>query len=104
VEHVNQVLSRLRDAGLTVKSDKVVFATQEISFLGHLICPAGVRVDPARTKAIETFPLPRDAKRIAGFIGMVNFYHKFIPEFAKLAAPLNALRKKGTKFKCSKAQ
>jgi hypothetical protein len=81
----------------------VVFATQEISFLGRLISPAGVRVGPARTKAIETFPPPRDAKGVARFIGMVNFY-KFVPEFAKIVAPLNTLRKKGAKFKCGTAQ
>jgi hypothetical protein len=104
VEHVNQVLSRLRDAGLTIKPDKVVFATQEISFLGHLISPAGVRVDPARTKAIETFPPTRDVKGIARFNGMVNFYLKYIPEFPSIAAPLNALQKKGVKFEWGNAQ
>jgi hypothetical protein len=40
------VLRRLRDAGLTIKPGKVIFATQEISFLSHIVYPAGVRVDP----------------------------------------------------------
>jgi len=75
-----------------------VLATQEISFLGHLVSPAGVRIDPERTRAIREFPIPRDMKGIGRFIGMVNFYHKFIPRFADVAAPLNALRKKGTGY------
>ena len=98
LEHIRLVLERLRQAGLTVKPQKVVFATQEISFLGHLVSPGCVRIDPERTKPIRDFPVPRDARGIARFIGMVNFYHKFIPSFADVAAPLNALRKKGMKF------
>jgi hypothetical protein len=98
LEHLEIMLDRLRSAGLTVKPEKVVFATQEISFLGHVISPAGVRIDPERTRAIRDFPPPRDTKGINRFIGMVNFYHKFIPRLAEVAAPLNALRKKGVKF------
>ena len=96
--HVNTVLERLRSAGLTVKPEKVVFATQEISFLGHVISQAGVRIDPERTRAIRDFAPPRDAKGISRFLGMVNFYHKFIPQLADLAEPLNALRKKGVNY------
>jgi len=99
LKHLEIVLGRLRSAGLTVKPEKVVFATQEISFLGHLVSAAGVRIDPERTRAIREFPVPRDVKGISRFIGMVNYYHKFIPHFADVAAPLNALRKKGVKFK-----
>jgi hypothetical protein len=98
LEHFRLALDRLRMAGLTVKPEKVVFATQEISFLGHLVSPAGVRIDAERTMAIREFPIPRDTKGISRFIGMVNFYHKFIPRFANVAAPLNALRKRGVKF------
>jgi hypothetical protein len=68
-------LDRLRSAGLTVKPEKVVFATQEISFLGHVISPSGVRIDPERTRAIRDFSPPRDAKGIDRFIGMINLYH-----------------------------
>ena len=98
LEHIRLVLERLRQAGLTVKPQKVVFATHEISFLGHVVSPGCVRIDPERMKPIRYFPVPRDVRAIARFIGMVNFYHNFIPGFADVAAPLNHLRKKGTKF------
>jgi hypothetical protein len=104
LEHLEIVLDRLRSAGLTVKPEKVVFATQEISFLGHVISPADVRIDPERTRAIRDFPPPRDAKGISRFVGMINFYHKFIPRLAEIAAPLNHLRKKGVKFAWAKEQ
>jgi hypothetical protein len=73
LEHLEIVLDRLRSAGLTVKPEKVVFATEEISFLGHVISPAGVRIDPERTRAIRDFPPPRDTKGISRFIGMITF-------------------------------
>lgn len=98
LEHIRVVLGRLRKAGLTVRLSKVVFATQEISFLGHLVSPSGVRIDPERTRAIREFPIPRDVKALSRFIGMINYYHKFIPHFADIAFPLNMLRKKGVKY------
>jgi hypothetical protein len=84
--------------GLTVRPDKVKFATQEIAFLGHLVSPAGVRIDPDWTRVIEEFPPPRDVSGVSRFIGMVNFYHKFIPNVADVATPLNRLRRKGERF------
>jgi hypothetical protein len=104
LQHVSQVLYRLRKAGLTVKPSKVVFAVKEISFLGHHVSPLGVSIDPGRTQAIRDFPPPRDVRGIARFLGMVNFYHKFIPNLADVAAPLNILRKKGAKFVWQEAQ
>jgi hypothetical protein len=105
MEHlrVRLVLERLRGAGLTVKPNKVVLVTQEISFLGHRVSAEGVRIDPDRTKAIRNFPVPTDVKGISRFVGMVNFYHKFILHLAEIAAPLNSLRKNGAKFVWGKA-
>jgi len=95
LENIRLGLDRIRQAGLTVKPQKVVFATQEISFLGHLFSPGCARIDPERTRPIREFPIPQNTKGLARFIGMFNFYHKFIPRFADVAAPLNALRKNG---------
>jgi hypothetical protein len=77
---------------------KVKFATSQLSFLGHIISPSGVSVDPDRTSAIRSFPPPLDVKGVAPFVGMVNFFHKFIPQCAERAAPLNLLRKKDVQF------
>jgi hypothetical protein len=82
----------------------VKFTSRHLSFLGHLVSPAGVTVDPARTLAIRNFPARKDAKGVARFIGMVNFFHKFIPDLAHRAAPLNDFRKKGVKFKWGQEQ
>lgn len=98
IKHVREVLTRLRGANLTVNPEKVKFGAQEISFLGHLVSAQGVRIDPERTLAIKNFPRPKDAKGIARFIGMINYFRKFIPNFSEVAAPLNALRQKNIRF------
>jgi hypothetical protein len=56
-------------------------------------------VNPERTRAIREFQPPKNGKGISRFIGRQNFYHKFILDFAKVAAPLNMLRNKGVMFK-----
>ena len=73
LEHIRLMSDRLRQAGLTFKPQKVVFATQEISFLGHLVSTGCVCIDPKRTRPIREFPIPQDTKGLAHFIGTVNF-------------------------------
>ena len=72
LDHIRIVFDRLRTVCLTVKPEKVVFATKEISFLWHLVSPVGVTIDPERTSAIREFPTPQDTRGISRFIGMVN--------------------------------
>lgn len=96
--HIEAVLLRLREAGFTVNPEKALFAKKQISFLGHLINQDGISIDPSRTKNIREFPTPKNQKAIARFIGMVGYFHKFIPRYAEIAAPLNDLRKKNCKF------
>jgi hypothetical protein len=95
---LREVFGRLRRAGLTVNPAKVKFATSHLSFLGHIISTNGVMIDPDRMRNITKFPPPHDVKGIARFVGMVNFFGKFIPHLAERAGPLNALRKKNVKF------
>ncbi|URQ09129.1 replicase [Halyomorpha halys erranti-like virus 1] len=96
--HLREVLSRLGRAKLTVNPEKVTLGASQISFLGHLVSSRGVLIDPSRTSSVRDFPPPKDAKGVARFVGMVNFFSKFIPKFSQIAAPLNQLRKKGCKF------
>jgi hypothetical protein len=88
-EHNRLVLDRLRQASLAVKPEQVVFAMKEISLFGHLVSPAGMCIDPERTRAIREFPNPGDVRGISRFVVTVNFYHKFIPRLADFAAPHN---------------
>ena len=96
--HLREVFSRLHKAELTLKASKVRFPTPHLSFLGHIVAPNGVSIDSTRTQGISSFPPPTFPKAIARFLGMLNFFHRFIPNIAHIAAPLNRLRKKEVKF------
>lgn len=104
ISHLRQVFARLKEAGLTVKPTKVTLAREQISFLGHIVSSKGVAVDQSRTLAIQQFPVPRNKRAIARFVGMINYFRKYIPNFAQLAAPINQLRRKGVKFSWGESQ
>ena len=101
---MREVFVRLRAAGLTVNPDKVKFPSDQLSFSGHKISYQGVTIDLSRTKAILDFPIPSSVKEIARFVGMINYFHKLIPNLADTAAPLNALPKKGVEFVWGQSQ
>jgi len=63
----------------------------EIKFLGYLVTPKGTQPLPARVQALQDYPLPKTAKELRRFLGMLNFYRRFIPEAAKIQAPIHDL-------------
>ena len=63
-----------------------------------------MQINPERTVAIREFPAPKSVKGIARFIGMVNFFSKFVHEIAGIAEPLNRLRRKGVRFQWGEEQ
>jgi hypothetical protein len=87
-------VSRLRDAGLTVKPSKVAIAVQEVSFLGHRVSPVGFRRSLPHRGYQKVLPSER-CRRVVLFIGMVSLHSKLIPHFFDVALPLKALTKSG---------
>ena len=96
--HVRKVLERLRAAGLQADIDKCEFFVTETKYLGLIISVDGIRMDPAKIKAIMEWNTPTNLKHVRSFIGFCNFYRRFIKSFSKIAKPLNALAKKNTVF------
>ena len=74
-----------------VKRKKCVFGAKEISYLGHIISETGLRTDPAKIKAVADWPAPSTAKDVREFLGLTNYYQKFVHHYADIAAPLNDL-------------
>ena len=95
------VLDKLREAGLTVNMAKSKFCRTSLKFLGHIVSSAGVHVDPEKTEAVHNYPVPTTLKALQRFLGMAGWYHRFVPNFSRLAEPLNALKRKGAKFRWS---
>jgi len=99
--HVRKILERLRETGLYVKPQKCQFHVKEVSFLGYLISKDGVRMDPAKIEAITGWPAPKSVHDIQVFLGLANFYRRFIKRYTRILLPITALLKKGVPFRWS---
>ena len=87
-QHLRIILQRLQDAGLVLRHDKCIFGAKEVNFLGHRISPKGVRPLPSKVSAVQEFPVPTTVKALQEFIGMINYYHRFVPALAAIMTPL----------------
>ena len=87
-QHLQQLFTILRDNGLLVNIDKCLFAQSTLSFLGHTVSATGITPLPATVKSINTFPQPQNIKDLQRFLGLINFYRRFIPAAAALLRPL----------------
>ena len=96
--HLDCVFSKLREAGLTLKSKKCFFAVDRVLYLGHVITKDGVQVDTNKTDAVSKFPRPKTKTDVRSFLGLCNYYRKFIESFSKIATPLNQLLQKDSPF------
>ena len=94
VQHINEVLQRLRRAGLTIRPKKCQFGMSNCSYLGHIVGNGEVRPEEVKLQAVREFPTPITKKRVRAFVGLTGYYRKFIPKYAETAAPLTDLTKK----------
>lgn len=98
LDHLRQVFDRLRHANLKLKPSKCNFACTKVNYLGHVVSPNGIAPDPEKISAVKDFPRPHNVKTIRSFLGLANYYRRFVKDFAKIAAPLNQLLRKDHKF------
>ena len=98
LDHLDKVFQNLRAANLKIHPGKCRFAVQEIVYLAHRINSFGIKIDDSKYQAIETYPVPRNVKNVRAFLGMAQFYRRYIKSFATIALPLNKLLRKDTKF------
>jgi hypothetical protein len=100
-EHLHIVLQRLRDHRLYAKLSKCDFWLREIKFLGHTISQDGISVDPEKVQEVMNCKPPTTARQIRSFLGLVEYYRRFIPDFSIIAKPMTELLKKGVKYEWS---
>ncbi|KAJ1599714.1 hypothetical protein NDA14_000996 [Ustilago hordei] len=99
VKHVTEVLTRLRNNRLFAKLSKCEFHTKTVEFLGYIIKPTGIEMDPEKVRTVKEWPMPESIHDIQRFLGFANFYRRFIAHFARIAKPLTALVKPIERFK-----
>ena len=88
-EHLRTTFGLLRDNGLVCRPDKCVLGVKEVEFLGHIVSEDGVRPNPAKVEAVKRFPTPKTIKNVQEFLGLINFYGRFVPQAAAHLAPLH---------------
>ncbi|GFW32408.1 retrovirus-related Pol polyprotein from transposon 297 [Trichonephila clavipes] len=80
LDHLNQVFTLLRDAGLTLNKDKCHFARDKLKCLGLVISKEGIETDNSKVKAITEMKPPKNSKEVSKCLGMAGWYQKFIPK------------------------
>lgn len=93
-KHVRQILRILGEHDLQCDIDKCEFDVTETKFLGMVVTTEGIRMDPAKVKAIIEWETPKCARDVVSFRSFCNFYRRFIAGFSKLFRPLQQLEKK----------
>ena len=102
LENLKTVFNRLRSTNFKIQPDKSEFLRKEVSYLGHIITPAGIKPNPNKIEAIKKFPIPKTQKQIKSFLGLLGYYRRFIQNFAKLTRPLTKCLKKNAKVEHTK--
>ena len=97
--NLRTVFERIRHAGLKLKPSKCSLFQEETMFLGYVISADGIRTDPKKVQAIAEMAPCRSVRDVQTFMGMCQYYAKFVPKFQEIALPIQELLKKGVKFK-----
>ena len=98
LSHLRTVFEKLREFKFQAKLSKCKFLQQQIKYLGHIISKDGIQADPAKVKTLVDWEPPKNATGMLQFLGLANYFRKFIPNFSRLSAPLYHLTKKTTVF------
>ena len=97
-ELVAEVIKRLEENNLYVKSEKCKWKVKEVGFLGVVIGPGGIKMEEEKVKGVLEWPTPKSVKDIQKFLELENYYCRFIEGFAMVARPLHDLVKKDKKW------
>jgi len=89
--HLRKVLARLREQKLFAKASKCCFFSRKVQFLGHVLTPEGLKPMSEKLQAIDSWPDPTCKDDLRSFLGLCNYYNKFISNYSTIAAPLTSL-------------
>jgi len=98
-ELVKEVLKRLEENNLFVKPKKCKWKVREIEFLGVVISLREVEMQKEKVERVLNWLAPQNIKEVQKFLGLANYYRRFIKDFARIAAPLHMLVRKEQKWK-----
>ena len=103
-ELVAEVVKRLEENDLYVKPEKCKWKVREVEFLGVVIGLEGIKMEKEKVKGVLEWPTPKCVKDVQKFLGLANYYHRFIEGFAMVARPLHNTVKKDKKWEWTERQ
>ncbi|GBG64906.1 hypothetical protein CBR_g48372 [Chara braunii] len=92
--HLRQVLEKLREANFKINAKKCEWAKTQVLYLGHVLDGDGIKPEDSKIATIRDWPTPRTLTELRSFLGLANYYRKFVRNFSTIAAPLRRLLKK----------
>ncbi|GIL68945.1 hypothetical protein Vafri_22205, partial [Volvox africanus] len=95
LEHLKLVLEVLRREQMFAKRAKCFWAQPQVEYLGHIVSATGVKMDPRKVAVVRDWPVPQNLQELRKFLGLTNYFRKFIKQYSVLAAPLTNLTRKG---------
>jgi transposase InsO family protein len=95
---VRMVFERLSRYGLVANAKKCRFGLEEVEYCGHLVSAAGVRPDPRKIQTVKEWPVPRNLTELQAFLGLCNYYRRFVAGYSRIALSLTRLTRKGVAF------
>ena len=102
-EHLQNVLKRLKQRGVRVKKQKCKYMAASVEYLGHCIDSEGLHATEGKLQAILKAPSLRNVQELRSFLGLVNYYGKFIPNLSTVLHPLNDLLRQNVRWKWTAA-
>jgi len=103
-EIVAEVLKRLEENNLYVKPEKCSWKTSKVNFLGVVMGQGKIEMEEEKVEGVLNWPVPKTVRDVRKFLGLANYYRRFVKNFAILAKPLNLLTRKEEKWRWEEAQ
>ena len=98
IERLRLTFDRIENENLRLKASKCKFLQLETEFLGFTVSSEGVKPNPVKLQVIKDYPIPKSARDVKSFLGLVSYFRRSVKDFSKIANPLYSLTKADTKF------
>ena len=89
---------RCRKFGISLNPSKSIFDVTKGNLLGHIVSDLGISIDPERTTTILNLPAPTSKKEVQAFMGVINFFRRFVSDFDVMVKPIHNQIKKDRSF------
>ncbi|CAA6660709.1 unnamed protein product [Spirodela intermedia] len=104
LQHMKKVFSILSTNSFHINAKKCRFGESKLEYLGHWVSTEGVEVDKEKISAMTNWPIPRNLKKLRGFLRLTRYYRKFIANYASIVWPLTQLLRKYALYWLGEAQ